>query len=101
MDDDRLARLAEDPRYDVLVRQRGRFGWALSAVMLAAYFAYLLLIAFAKPLLARPIAGGVTSVGIPLGAGIILLAIVLTGLYVRRANRDWDARVAALRAEYE
>jgi uncharacterized membrane protein (DUF485 family) len=99
--DERLARIAEDPRYRALVRRRGRFTLILTCVMLAAYFGYVLLIAFDKALLARPIGRGVTSIGIPLGLGVILLAILLTGLYVRRANRDFDAVTAALREEAE
>jgi uncharacterized membrane protein (DUF485 family) len=98
---EQLERVAQDPRYRALVRRRGRFTWTLTAVILAAYFGYILLIAFDKPLLARPIGRGVTSVGIPLGLGLILLAIVLTALYVRRANRDFDAVTAALREEAE
>lgn len=96
--EDRLARVAEDPRYIALVHRRGRFAWALTLVMLAVYFGYVLLIAFDKPLLARPLwAGAATSLGIPLGLGVILVAILLTGLYVRRANRDYDAMTAELR----
>jgi uncharacterized membrane protein (DUF485 family) len=86
-----------DPRYQRLVQRRGRFTWTLSIVMLVAYFGYVALIAFDKALLARPIGGGVTSLGIPVGVGIILLAILLTGLYVRRANREFDPLVKALR----
>jgi uncharacterized membrane protein (DUF485 family) len=96
---EQLERVADDPRYKALVRRRGRFTGLLTAVMLAAYFGFILLIAFDKPLLARPIGRGVTSLGIPLGLGVILLAILLTGLYVRRANRDFDAVTAALREE--
>jgi uncharacterized membrane protein (DUF485 family) len=95
--EERLARVAADPRYRELVRRRGRFGWALTAIMLAAYFGYILLIAFDKPLLARPIGRGVTSLGIPLGLGVILLAILLTAIYVRRANREFDALTAAIK----
>ena len=36
-----------------------------------------------------------------IGFALILLAILLTGLYVTRANRDYDAALAALRAEYD
>ena len=72
--------------------------WTLTAIMLAAYFGYILLIAFDKAVLARPIGAGVTSLGIPIGVGIILLAILLTGLYVRRANREYDPLVRALQA---
>ena len=86
-----------DPRYERLVRRRGRFTWTLSIVMLVAYFGYVALIAFDKSFLARPIGGGVTSLGIPVGIGLILLAILLTGLYVRRANTEYDPLVDALR----
>ncbi|MEO7169371.1 MAG: DUF485 domain-containing protein, partial [Sphingomonas sp.] len=70
--------------------------WTLTFVMLAAYFGFVLLIAFDKSALAAPIGSGVTSIGIPVGLGVILLAIGLTGLYVRRANRDYDALVQSL-----
>ena len=92
----RLARIAADPRYQSLVRDRSRFGWMLSASVLGAYLGFILLVAFDKALLARPIGGGVTSLGIPLGIAVILFAIALTGLYVRRANREFDARLAEL-----
>ena len=98
--EDRAARYDEvlaDPRYQQLVQRRGRFTWTLSIIMLVAYFGYIALVAFDKSLLARPVGGGVTSLGIPVGVGLILLAILLTGLYVRRANRDYDPLVDALR----
>jgi uncharacterized membrane protein (DUF485 family) len=93
----RYDEVVADPRYQRLVKRRGRFTWTLTIVMLVAYFGYVALIAFDKPLLARPIGGGVTSLGIPVGVGIILLAILLTGIYVRRANREFDPLVKALR----
>lgn len=96
-DSGRYDEVLADPRYQKLIRRRGRFTWTLTAIMLAAYFGYIALIAFDKAVLARPIGGGVTSLGIPIGVGIILLAIVLTGLYVRRANREYDPLVRALR----
>ena len=101
MDEDELARIAQDPRYCRLVKRRGRFTWILTLIMLAAYFGYILLIAFNKDFLARPIAqGAVTSIGIPLGIGVILLAIVLTGIYVHRAARDFDPDVEALQKDF-
>jgi uncharacterized membrane protein (DUF485 family) len=93
----RYDEIIADPRYQRLLKRRGRFTWTLSIVMLVAYFGYVALIAFDKAVLARPIGGGVTSIGIPIGVGIILLAIVLTGLYVRRANKEYDALVRALK----
>lgn len=94
-----LARIAEDPRYRALVARRSRFTWTLTGVMLAIFFGYILLIAFDKALLARPIGGGTTTLGIPIGIGVILTGIILTGIYVRRANRDFDPAVRALRED--
>lgn len=100
-DPERYARIAEDPRYQRLVKSRSRFGLILTLVVLAAFFGYILLIAFNKELLARPIGDGVTSLGIPIGIGIILLSIALTGLYVRVANRDYDTLERAIREDYD
>ena len=93
----RYEEILADPRYQRLLKRRGRFTWGLTIVMLVAYFGYVALIAFDKAVLARPIGNGVTSVGIPIGVGLILLGILLTGLYVRRANREFDPLVRALR----
>jgi uncharacterized membrane protein (DUF485 family) len=95
-----LAQVAADPRYLELTRKRGRLTKRLSAVMLLAYFSFILLIAFDKDLLARPIGNGVTSIGIPVGLGLILLAIGLTGIYVWRANRSYDPLVQSLAEDF-
>ena len=94
-------RIADDPRYRALVARRGRFAWGLTSAVLIAYFGFIALVAFDKPLLGAPLAGGATSVGIPVGLGIILLSIALTAAYVRRANGEFDAELAAIRAEYQ
>ena len=95
-DDALIAAVGSDPRYIALVARRARLGWLLSALIFIAFVGYLLLIAFDPALLATPIGAGVTSLGIPLGLGLILLAIVLTGFYVRQANRHHDAQMAAV-----
>ena len=94
------AAIARSPAYRTLVRQRSRFGWLLTAVMLIVYFGYIVLIAFRRDLLALPIGRGVTSLGIPLGIGVILVGIMLTGFYVRRANRQFDPQVEAIVREH-
>ena len=83
-------RVIQSPRFQELVRQRTRFAWTLTIVMLVIYFGFILLVAFAKPLLAMKIGGGVTSFGILLGLGVIVAAFVLTGIYVYRANSEFD-----------
>jgi uncharacterized membrane protein (DUF485 family) len=92
--------ISSDERYLALVRTRSRFAWSLSIVVLIVYFGFVGLVAFNKPLLGRSLFGGATSVGIPVGLGIILLSITLTAVYVRRANGAFDAELAAIRAEH-
>lgn len=95
----RLRQVAEDPRYRELIRRRSRFAWLLTLIMLAAYFGYILLIAFDREFLAQPIAGGATTLGIPLGVAVILLGILLTGIYVRAVNRTFDPALRAILAD--
>jgi uncharacterized membrane protein (DUF485 family) len=92
-----VARILADPRFRTLVSRRSSFAWTLSAVMLAVYLGFTLLAAFDKPLMASTPFGGVTSLGIVLGIVVILVAFALTGLYVSRANRDFDRLAAELR----
>lgn len=95
-----LERLAADPRLHRLVAARARFAWILSGLITGVFFGYILLIAFRRDILAQPIGYGVTSLGIPVGIGVILVGILLTGIYVRRANREFDPQFEALRREY-
>ena len=77
--------------YRDLVSKRSKLGWTLSAVMLVIYFGFILLVAYAPKFLGMPLGAGVMTVGIPVGLAVIVSAFVLTGLYVRRANTEFDA----------
>ena len=101
MDDEILGKIETDDRYRRLIRQRSRLGWVLTAVIFVAYFSFTALIAFDKELLGAPIGGGVTSLGIPIGFGLILLAIGLTAMYVRCANGEFDRITGELVAEFD
>jgi uncharacterized membrane protein (DUF485 family) len=92
--------LLRSPQFQELVRQRTRFAWSLSIAMLVIYFGFILLVAFAKPLLASKIGDGVTSLGIILGLGVIVSAFVLTGIYVQRANSRFDELTRRLTREF-
>ena len=59
--------------------------------MLVVYFGYIGLIAFDKAFLAKPIGAGVTTLGVPIGMGVILFTIAITVYYVRIANNKFDA----------
>ena len=96
---ERIERVRAHPTYRRLVRRRRRLAWTLTAIMCVAYFGYVLLIAFDKALLARPIGGGAMTLGIPIGLGLIILGIALTALYVTVANREYDALLSEILAE--
>ena len=83
--------------YQQLVRARRRFSFTLTALMIATYYGFILLVALAPHVLAAPLYRGATmTVGIAAGVAIILVAIALTACYVLRANRAFDHRVDAL-----
>lgn len=79
------------PKYHELCRKRNRFGWTLTLIMLVVYYGYVALIAFNKAFLAQPVGDGVTTLGIPIGVGVIAFTVLITGFYVRRANTEFDA----------
>jgi uncharacterized membrane protein (DUF485 family) len=85
-----LRAVAENPKYKELIAKRTRFGWTLTVIMLLAYYGYVSLIAFDKPFLAKPIGTGTMSLGIPIGFGLIIVSVILTGIYVIRANGEFD-----------
>lgn len=93
------ARVAADPRYAALVRDRQRFSWWLTTVTVVVYSAFISLIAFDKPLMARPIGGGTITLAVVLGAAMLAGTVAICALYVRRANGEYDARLAALLAD--
>ena len=90
MTDPVIEKIQSHPRYAELRRQRNAFGWMLTALMLVVYYGYIALIAFNKPFLAQPVGAGVTTLGIPIGMGVIIFTIVITAIYVRRANGEFD-----------
>ena len=97
--DTMVARIEANPKYHELKRKRNGFGWMLTVLMLVVYYGYIALIAFNQPFLAQPIGAGVTTLGIPIGMGVIVFTIVITGIYVRRANGEYDRLTAEILKE--
>jgi uncharacterized membrane protein (DUF485 family) len=90
MDDPLVMRIASHPSYQKLKARRTSFGWWLTAAMMVVYYGFILLVAFNKPLLSSRLGDGVTTLGMPIGLGVIIFTIVITGIYVRRANSEFD-----------
>jgi uncharacterized membrane protein (DUF485 family) len=91
VENDLTSRILRDPKYQELKSKRSRFGWTLAAAMMVVYYGFILLVAFGKPFLSTRLGAGVTTIGIPLGLAVIVFTIVITGIYVRRANSEYDA----------
>ena len=85
-----------EARLAVVAARRWRVAIGLTATMVTLYFGFILLIAYAKPVLARRIAPGL-SLGILLGALVIVASWILTWVYVRWANTHYDAELGRLR----
>lgn len=96
MDNDLVQRIASNPDYLALKARRSRFGWTLTLAMMVVYYGFILLVAFDKPFLAQRLGNGVMTLGVPLGFFVIIFTIVVTAIYVRRANREFDDLTAAI-----
>ena len=84
-------RIRRNPKFDELVSKRSTFAWTLTAVVLGLYFIFIMIVAFNPTMLAKPIwEGGTATIAWPIGAGLILLFWLLTGVYIRRANSEFD-----------
>ena len=90
MSDNVVDRIRANPKYQELKRKRSSFGWWLTLLMMVVYYGYIALIAWNKPFLAQPLGAGVTTLGVPIGMGVIVFTIIITGIYVRRANGEFD-----------
>ncbi|MGV9799460.1 DUF485 domain-containing protein [Mycobacterium sp. NPDC003449] len=88
------------PEFQELRHRLRRFVFPMTAFFLLWYALYVLLGAFAHDFMATPVFGNV-NVGLLIGLGQFLSTFVITGLYVRFANRELDPRAAAIREQLE
>ncbi|MFG6654577.1 DUF485 domain-containing protein [Scandinavium sp. M-37] len=97
MNQDICQQIENNTHFRELVEKRQRFATILSIIMLVVYVGFILLIAFAPGWLGTPLHPG-TSVtrGIPIGIGVIIISFLLTGVYVWRANGEFDRLTNAL-----
>lgn len=100
MSQDMAERIRGNPKFRHLVRTRNIYAVTMTLLVMVVYFGYILLVAFDQSLLAQKIGTGmVTSIGIPLGLGVILFTIAITAVYVHRANTRFDVLSAELLRE--
>jgi uncharacterized membrane protein (DUF485 family) len=90
MNADLAQRIATNPHYQELKAKRSSFGWWLTLAMMVVYYGFIVLVAFNKPFLSQRLGEGVMTMGIPIGFGVIVFTIIITAIYVRRANSEFD-----------
>ncbi|PKO36076.1 MAG: DUF485 domain-containing protein [Betaproteobacteria bacterium HGW-Betaproteobacteria-6] len=92
-----LDRITANPKFLEFVAMRSKYSIIMAIISAAAYYGFILLVAFDKEFLAKKIGEGYTmSIGVPIGVGVIAFTILLTWIYVRRANGEFDAINEAL-----
>ena len=90
METDLTSRIVNHPSYKELKAKRTSFGMLLTLAMMVVYYGFILLVAFNKPFLATRLGEGVITYAMPIGFGVIIFTVVITAIYVRRANSEYD-----------
>jgi uncharacterized membrane protein (DUF485 family) len=99
-DEQAFIEMQASPEFQDLRRRLRRFVFPMTAIFLAWYALYVLLATYASDFMATKVFGNV-NLGIILGLGQFVTTFVITGLYVKFANRELDPRAAAIREELE
>lgn len=100
MNDVLYQRIGNHSTFKELVRKRQLFAVSLSLIILVLYIGFILLIAFAPGWLGTPLFPGASITrGIPIGIGLIVISFALTGIYVYRANGEFDRMTKKLLSE--
>lgn len=90
MDKRLVKKIKTNPAYQELIAKRSTYAWKLTITMLLVYYAFILLIAFSPETLGKSFNGGMTTLGIPIGIAIIVFSFIMTGIYIKRANSEFD-----------
>jgi uncharacterized membrane protein (DUF485 family) len=96
MQDDIVARVANNPKYQELKSKRSSYSWVMTILMMIAYYGFILLVGYNRELLGTKLGGGVITLGIPLGLGVLVFTIIITNIYIRRANTEFDELTAQI-----
>jgi uncharacterized membrane protein (DUF485 family) len=101
MDEVQVEQILQNPKFKEMVRKKSKLSWTLTSIMLLIYVGFMLLVGYNKEFLLSSISGGVTTWGIPLGLGIIVLSFILCGVYSYIANNRLDQLTAEAMREVE
>lgn len=101
MEEQLVKTILANPTYQKLLKARTAYGWYFTLMVMIVYYGFILLIAFDKELLITRLGEGVMTIGIPVGLFVIVFTVLITGVYVRRANSEFDELTAQLKKEVQ
>ena len=102
MTKEQVQAIKNNPNYQKLVSTRSKFAWTLTIVIFIVYYAFILLIAFSPETLGAKVSPDhMMTLGIPVGIAIIVFSFALTGIYVKRANSEFDGLLNNLKSDLE
>ena len=81
--------IRSNPKYQDLVRRRGRLAWSLALITIGLFFGFILVAALSPGLLATPVIG-ITTLAVVVGALMPVYLWIVTGIYIRLTSQDYD-----------
>lgn len=99
MSSEMYARIRENPKFKELVSKRERLAWTLTGIVLVLFFGLFLTVAFNPAVLAIKLGDSYVTTGLLIGLIQFIFFWILTAVYVRRANSEFDVLTADLLRE--
>ena len=90
MNEELVEKIESNPKYKELVSKRNSLGIKLGIFVIVMFYAYILVIAFNKELLATKIGDGVTTIAFPIALAILVISFITTLIYVNKANGEFE-----------
>lgn len=92
--------ISAHPKFIQLRRARHRLAWGMTALSFAVYAIFVLLMAYAPDWLGQPIdPAHKTSIGLVIGAGVLIFAFAMTQIYTWQANKKFEPLTAELKKD--
>lgn len=93
-------KIADNPAFQRFVSKRNSYSVLMTILGMISYYGFILMVAYAPSTLGSKLGAGMTtSIGVPIGLGVILFTIIITWVYVRRANTEFDDEAAVILKE--
>lgn len=93
-------KIADNPAFQRFVSKRNNYSVLMTILGMISYYGFILMVAYAPSTLGSKLGAGMTtSIGVPIGLGVILFTIIITWVYVRRANTEFDDEAAVILKE--